>query len=69
MKLYTTATSERGKPATKGGNREIVIDINIERVTIGRVGLKYDAINVPNYTVYFYPVSDTEGGRTLLFSK
>ena len=69
MKLYTTATSERGKPATKGGNREIIIDINIERVTIGRLALKYDDINVSNYTVYFYPVSDTEGGRTLLFSK
>jgi len=69
MKLYTTATSERGKPATKGGNREIIIDINIERVTIGRLALKYDDINVPHYTVYFYPVSDTEGGRTLLFSK
>jgi len=69
MKLYTTATSERGKPATKGGNKKIVIDINIERVTIGRVVLRYEDIDTPQYTVYFYPVSDTEGGRTLLFSK
>ena len=69
MKLYTTATSERGKPATKGGNREIIIDINIERVTIGRVVLRYEEVKTPQYTVYFYPVSDTEGGRTLLFSK
>ena len=69
MKLYTTATSERGKPATKGGNKEIIIDINIERVTIGRVVLRYEEVKTPQYTVYFYPVSDIEGGRTLLFSK
>lgn len=30
MKLFTTITSERGKPVTKSGNEYIEIDINIE---------------------------------------
>ena len=29
MKLYATTTSERGKPATKGANEYLNIDINV----------------------------------------
>jgi hypothetical protein len=30
MKLYATTTSERGKPATKGGNDFIKVDFQVE---------------------------------------
>ena len=32
MKLYLTATSERGKPATNGGNEYLDIEIKAEKI-------------------------------------
>ena len=32
MKLYSTSTSERGKPASKGGNKEMHASFTVERM-------------------------------------
>jgi len=66
MKLSTTTTSERGKAQIKTGNSQIVVDVNINRITVGRLVLRYEEVNNRKYTVYYYPVSTVKGGRTLL---
>lgn len=46
MKLFTTITSERGKPVTKSGNDFILFEIQDEkRNTVSRIELKYHALN------------------------
>ena len=46
MKLYLTATSERGKEATKGGNEYIFINIRDHRqVSFGFVAVSIDPRN------------------------
>lgn len=41
MKLFTTITSERGKPITKSGNEFILMDLTVNRQVIGQVELYY----------------------------
>lgn len=65
MKLYTTTTSERGKPVSKSGNEKIEIELTIDRVAFGRVIMRYEEAN--GFTVYYYPITEVtgEGGRVL----
>ena len=65
MKLYATVTSERASKG-QGGNKQIVIDLNIEKETVGRVVMKHEEDN--GYTIYYYPITETtgKGGRVLL---
>jgi hypothetical protein len=41
MNLFLTATSERGKPATKSGNEYIIIDLNVSRTQVHQLELIY----------------------------
>lgn len=76
MKLYTTITSEKGKPATKGGNSQIVINLTIDpvkRKEIGNLVLRYDEIS--GYSVNYFPINANcqsqkiNCGKVLLFEE
>ncbi len=49
MKLYLTATSERGKPVTKSGNEEINITLTNDRRQKFDISFKGDSLKVMRY--------------------
>jgi len=64
MKLYATTTSERASKG-QGGNDYLEIDINAEKVSLGKFIVKYEEDIVPamNYTQHTdgYTIRDTHG--------
>lgn len=49
MKYFITATSEKGKPSTKGGQEKIEIEIERDRKLVARIIVNNDGI-------FLYPV-------------
>lgn len=72
MKLYATVTSERGKPATKGGNSEIVVNLTVGKREIANIVLRTTGGSITEiadgntYALEYYPVNRMKGGRIVL---
>jgi hypothetical protein len=63
MRLFLTATSERGKPVTKSGNDFLEMEVSIDRKPIGCLRMTHTEHD--NKTeVYYYPITSNVVGSS-----